>query len=509
MKTEANINRIQPQYTQTIWVRGVELTIEAYLHQITIHAGSLLLEQHPITELSDEIFRNWVYQYKKICSQRDGSLLIPQARSNIMDEFVYRSEDGSWQVKSGYAQFEWDESDLTSDERASGYFFLTHTNETLGTLMAQRTYTVIRYPLNGQPDVQVGQLLSDIVKHAQSEAWMKDYLAGQLFIFDEKKQVQLAENEWQPIWVATLNENSAYLRLPTPLTPELKSLYLSKQELRKQFGYDVSISKAVPSGYTVKQNKKGELKCVYYYHSDLIPQYFLCKCGKKTQTTGCLENRICWDCLNDYRNHCFNRSQSQFDIQRQAHLGLEPVFVAIHTNQSQKGQATCREILQLCVMDHRQNVLFKSFIRINGTLSMNNQERGYQPEWVEQAPEFKAIQQAFHQAIQGKLVVIYNANDRLALYHQLCQEAGIEAIAFPHVLCLKEILIPLTNGAKRYRRIKNYQEKQSRDLRQGLELECEACGIPFSDEFSIEKDAWIMSQLYARLNQKVDMQIAS
>ena len=491
--------------SKTAWVRGVALTFEAIPHHVFIKIGTLVLDQQPYEYESEETFQAFIQTYKQELNQGQHRLTIPKARTNAVDEFVYTTEAGIFKVLSGYAQLEWDPTTLTAEEAVSGHFFLAKTNETLGSLMANQSYTVIRFLSSTEVDVQVHQSVQEIAASSQEEAWLMDYLNGRLLIFDESRSVQLKPEQWDPLWVAALNENSAYKQLPNPLTPDLKEFYFSKHDLKRRFGYDVSIAKVVPSGFTLKQSKKGEVKVIHYYHSDLVPQSFLCKCGKHTQQTGPISERICWNCLAMYQENCIQRSVVELERQCQVApeaTSLEPVFVVIHTNQGRTKSGTKREMINLCVMDQDETILFQSYLRPTATISKNNRIRGYLPERLSQAPVFEDIHEAFVQAIRGKLVVFFNAEERRTMYHTYCEERGLNADPLTPCICLKEILIPISYGSKRLHKLAaKHGDLVVKDAR-GLQMECRALGIPFPDQPSIEKDASLMCQIYRALDQK-------
>ena len=505
IKMEANTNQVNPVTSKTVWVRGLALTIEAMWNQILIKIGSVLIEALEIPYEGEEAFQSWVQAYKQELSRGQYRFTIPQARTNATDEFVYQTEDGTFNVLSGYATLEWDDTRLTEQELESGRFFLMKTNQTLGTLMEDHLYTVIRFSSSTETSVQTQQTLAEIVQSSQHPEWLMDYLNGRLLIFDEERAVQLKRAQWDPLWVAALNENSAYKPLPTPLTPELKEYYFSKQDLKKRFGYDVGIAKVVPSGYTLKQTKKGQIKVTHYYHSDLVPQSFLCKCGKHPQQTGPLSERICWSCLAMYQENCIQRSAQKLAEQltlMDSKQALEPVFVVIHTNQGRAEAGMVREMINLCVMNQNQQILFQSLIRPTAILSRNNRERGYQPETLQEAPSFEDIHDAFCNVIRGRLVVFFNAEERRSMYQAYCDQKGLRAEEMDHWICLKEILIPISYGTKRlHKLVAQHGEAWLKESR-GLQMECSALGIPFPEEPSIEKDAMMMCQIYRALRRK-------
>ena len=491
--------------SKTTWVRGVALRFDATQTHVLIQIGTVLMDQQPYTYVGEDEFERFVQTYKQALARGHHTFTIPRARTNATDEFIYPLTSGDFDVLSGYANLEWDETSLTDTQLAEGRFFLRHTNETLGTLLVDHSYTVIRFSASSTPRVQRHQSLAEVIQSSQQSDWLMDYLNGRLLIFDEARAVELSKAQWNPLWVAALNENSAYPTLPHPLTPELKEVYFSKQDLKKRFGFNVEIAKVVPSGYTIKQSKTGEVKVVHYYHSDLVPQSFLCKCGKHTQQTGPLSARLCWDCLATYQESCIERSVRKLEQQLTSVSttpSLEPVFVVIHTNQGRGPAGMIREIINLCVMDQQQTVLFQSLIRPTGTLSKNNRQRGYQTDVLKTAPTFESVHEAFAQAIRGKLVVFFNAEERRSIYHACCLQKGIEPEAIPHWTCLKDILIPISYGVKRLHKLREMQGGPVLKELRGLQLECQALGITVPGQPSIQKDAAMMHQIYHTLGRK-------
>lgn len=490
-------------YSKQIWIRGIQVTLEATETEMTIRVGSILLEQFPVENLSEMAFDQMVMEYKRGMRRGTSALSIPKARTNTTDEFVYQNEAGEWSVLSGYANFEWEETDLSQEERDSGYFFLTQTNETLGSLIHGHTYTTITFTESNYPTVERHLSLTDLVERSQDLEWMTHYLSYELLIFDDAKAVTLDPTQWNVLWVGALNENSRFKRLESPLTPEDKQFYFSRQELKKCFGYDVYIANVNPSGYTLKQSKKGNVTTTYYYHSDLIPQSFLCKCGKNTNQTGHLSERICWDCLDRYQESCVQRSIEHFKMRYEERLQgqeLEPAFIVLHSNQGVT--EPIREMINICITNQDQEILFQTEIKPTGELSKNNRNRGYEATRLATAPTLKDVHEQIKQVTEGKLVVWFNEKDRMELYRANCDQAGISPMEFPHHFCLKEVLNAISYGAKRKYKLCLKHGEALPEPPHGLEMECAALNIDIPEGTSIQKDSMIMGRIFQVLKQQ-------
>ena len=216
----------------TTWVRGVELTFYATADEILIFAGDIFMTKQVFAYDKVSDLHNFAKSFKIQIAKGQQVFNIPQARSNEVDEFVYVNEAGQWSVLSGYSMCEWTEADLTEKERESGRFFLKRTNVVLGTLVADQTYTLMDFSTSNKPEIKVNQSMTDVRGYSRESNWLRNYLNGQILIFEESKAIQLEADQWNPLWVAALNENSGYKQLSWPLTPEAEKTYFTAQELK-------------------------------------------------------------------------------------------------------------------------------------------------------------------------------------------------------------------------------------------------------------------------------------
>lgn len=492
---------------QTIWVRGVCITLHQTRDVTQIKVGDYLMEQCEQTFQTFEAFQTFVSNYKYDLIKGCGAFQIPQARMNSTDEFVYQTDQGEWAVLSGFANFQWTDDQLSSTEIDSGSFYLAKTNETLGTLIDGHYYTVLQFKLTGEPArICIHQTLADVKALIHQKDYLMSYLDGQLLIFDEEKQVHLKGIERDAMVVEALNQNSGYKRLPVPLTKELKQVYFARQDLQRRFGFNVDKAKVVPSAFTLRQTKGGQVKVVRYYHSDLIPQHFFCKCGKNKQSTGPVSDRICLDCLQAYQEKSRERSVQEFKAAIEPIQGLEPiekVFVVMHTSQGPMLGTSAprreRELINICLMNEAGDVLLESLIKPTTVLSKSSYERGYRPAMFENAPSFEEIQPQIEAFTRGKVVVYFNAKERQAFYEALCQQHGLIYELPTHAICLKEVLMPLSRASKQIHKMLATEESALTKNARGLSAECHALGIPVAPSSSIKEDAAIMRRIYHAL----------
>ena len=259
----------------------------------------------------------------------------------------------------------------------------------------------------------------------------------------------------------------------------------------------------MPSGYTIHKTDKEQAKVTYYYHSDIIPQFFLCKCGKNKQQTGPLTERICWDCVDAYQESCIQRSANKFEdeVKFKTKSSNKPLaFVELHTNDS-ASKIGC-EIINLCVVDEEQNILFESLVQPQAPLSRNARKKGYEEQLFESAPSFEEIHDNFAKAIQDKTVVLFNGKKRRELYKAICLEKGINPVDLSQAVSLKEVLLPISCGAKRIQRLKAVHQGLELSKPQRLELEGDFVRVQAPESYSVQKEVKLMSKICQQLKAK-------
>ena len=486
------------------WVRGIRLSFHSTKTGIDVYANTLLVESIPKRVQSTIELEAFAHNYQYEVLKGYHMLNIPANRSNEMIVLTYPEENQEIKVRFG-ANFQ----NLTDVQQKDLHVFLTRTNETIGTLVATTTYTVI-YQLNeSESEVLRYQTNQDIHDLLEKEAGLKAYLAGEILIFDESMQVAPEKHQYSEALIAILDRYAGCELIPHALTAKQRQFYFSKAELNRQLGYWIDTTVVRPSLVTICKGKHDEVCVIPYYHTNIIPQTFFCRCGSNQTQTGLIKNRLCETCSQEYQLLCVKKSQSYLET-RESKLQItnqprEKAFVGMHTNKTMKRpdgkSGEWYEIIKLHIINEQGDVLLDTLIRPMSELSQNTRHQGYEPEDFNHAPSFQTIYPILSDIFNEYTMVYFNAPLRISTFNSLCEFYQIENDVIHQYICLKEVIAPISRMVRKLYRLKTNERLMMTNKTRGVMLECEVLNIKTSLRGGIAEDTRMLKDIYKVLSK--------